>query len=73
MRDVLVVDDGFQIPLNAAYGSFQLVGDVLRELPFQAYLFFFQSDVVDGDFKTQVLEDDTFYNEYASVFINIDG
>ena len=33
-RDVLVVHDGFQIALYAAYGGFQLMGDVLGQLPF---------------------------------------
>ena len=56
--NVFVVYDGFQITLYAAYGGFQLVGDVLGQLPFQPYSLFFLGDVVDGNFKAEVLEDD---------------
>jgi len=47
--------------------------NVLCQLAFQTYLFFFLCDVINGYFKTQILEDDTFYNEYAPVFIDVDG
>ena len=73
MGNVFVVDNGFQIALYAAYGGFQFMGYVLCQLAFQAYLFFLLCDVINGDFKTQVLEDDAFYDEYTPVFINVDG
>ena len=63
MGNVFVVDNGFQIALYAAYGGFQFMGYVLCQLAFQAYLFFLLCDVINGDFKTQVLEDDAFYDD----------
>lgn len=69
MGNVFVVDNGFQIALYAAYGGFQFMGYVLCQLAFQAYLFFLLCDVINGDFKTQVLEDDAFYDEYTPVLL----
>lgn len=71
--NVFVVHDGFQITLYAAYGGFQLVGDVLGQLPFQPYLLFFLGDVVDGNFKAEVLEDDALHDEGASVLVDVYG
>ena len=47
LRYVRITEYCLQISLNAAYGGFKLVSDVLRELPFQSRLFFFLSDVVN--------------------------
>ena len=49
------------------------MGNILSQLAFESYLFFFLGDVVDGNLKAGILEDDTFYNEYAPVFIDVDG
>ena len=54
-------------------GVFQLVGDVLGQLPFQPYLLFFLGDVVDGNFKAEVLEDDALHDEGASVLVDVYG
>ena len=72
MWDVIVVDDGFQISLNTAYGSFQFVFDILGSLAFQAYLFFLHRHVIDAYFEAHILKDDTFYNKCFPVFIDSD-
>ena len=51
LRNVRVADNGFQVSLNAADGRFQLMGDVLCQLAFQAGLFFFLRNIVDGYFE----------------------
>ena len=47
--------------------------DVLCQLPFQADLLFFLSDVVDADLKAHILEDDALYDKSFPVFIDSDG
>ena len=44
--------------------------DVLCQLPFQADLLFFLSDVVDADLKAHILEDDALYDKSFPVFID---
>ena len=46
------------------------MGNVLRQLAFQAHLFFFLSDIVDRNLETGILEDNTFYDKCPSVLIN---
>ena len=72
-RKVGRIEDGFQIPLDAAYRRFQLMRDVLRELAFQARLLFLLGNVDDGYFERQVLEDDAFHRERAPVFVYVQG
>mgnify|MGYP000175793832 CR=1 FL=1 len=40
---------------------------------FQPYLLFFLGDVVDGNFKAEVLEDDALHDEGASVLVDVYG
>ena len=68
--NIIIVDDCFQIPLDTADRCFQFVGNVLRQLAFQAHLFFFLSDIVDRNLETGILEDNTFYDKCPSVLIN---
>ena len=73
MRNVRVADNGFQVSLNAADRRFQLVGDILCQLTFQAGLFFFLGNIVDGYFERHILKDDAFHGERASVLVEVHG
>ena len=48
------------------------MGYVLCQLPFQVYLFFFLSDIIDRNLKAGILKDDTFHDKGSSVFIDCD-
>lgn len=67
-----IFDEGLEVALNAAHGGFELVSDVLRELPFQASLLFVEGDVVDRDFEAEVFKDDALHPKDVGVFLNSD-
>ena len=46
------------------------MGDILGQLAFESYLFFFLGDIVDGNLKAGILEDDTFYDKCPSVLVD---
>ena len=46
------------------------MGYILSQLAFESYLFFFLGDVVDGNFKAGILEDDTFYDKCPPVLVD---
>ena len=46
---------------------------VLCQLPFQPDLLLFLRDVIDGNLEAQVLEQDAFDDEHASVLVDPDG
>lgn len=69
-RNIRVVQNRFQITLYTAYRCFQFVCDILGKLSFQSCLFFFLSDIDDGNFKGMILKDDALYgNERAFLSI----
>ena len=49
------------------------MGDVLCQLAFQAGLFFFLGNIVDGYFERHILKDDTLQGERARVLVEVHG
>ena len=46
------------------------MGNVLRQLSFQSALLLLLRDIVDRDFKTQVLENDALHDEDAAILVD---
>ena len=72
VRQLRVADDRFEVALDAADGSFQLVRHVLRQLPFHPALFLLAGYVVDGNLVAVVEEQDAFDQENLPVLVHRD-
>ena len=72
VRQLRIADDRFEITLDTADRSFQLVRHVLRQLPFHPALFFLAGDVVDRYLIAVVEEQNAFDQENLSVLVHRD-
>src|SRR5574344_395156 len=57
------------ISTNAAYGGFQLMGNILGELMFEPCLFFHLSNIINRYLKTVVEEDHTRYQQNTALLV----